>query len=56
MNELGDLYLIKAALLDWRLADVNVADGFPKGRRVTVDGLEIGLPLANILDLNAEAG
>ena len=29
--------------------------GLPKGARGSVDGLEIGLPLANILDLNAEA-
>ena len=39
-----------------RLADVTTADGFAKGSaRGSVDGLEIGLPLANILDLNAEA-
>ena len=47
----------KAALLRLaRLADVKIADGFAKGSaRGSVDGLEIGLPLATILDLNAEA-
>ena len=40
-----------------RLADENIVDGFAKGSaRGSVDGLEIGLPLAEILDLNAEAG
>ncbi len=48
----------KAALLRLaRLADINIVDGFAKGSaRGSVDGLEIGLPLAEILDLNAEAG
>ena len=59
MNELHErsIFNQKAALLRLaRLADVNIADGFAKGSaRGTVDGLEIGLPLANILDLNAEA-
>ena len=60
MNELHErsIFNQKAALLRLaRLADVNIADGFAKGSaRGSVDGLEIGLPLANILDLNAEAG
>ena len=59
MNELHErsIFNQKAALLRLaRLADVNIADGFAKGSaRGSVDGLEIGLPLANILDLNAEA-
>ena len=47
----------KAALLRLaRLTDVKIADGFAKGSaRGSVDGLEIGLPLARILNLNAEA-
>ena len=59
MNELHErsIFNQKAALLRLaRLADVTTADGFAKGSaRGSVDGLEIGLPLANILDLNAEA-
>lgn len=60
MNELHErsIFNQKSALLRLaRLADVNIADGFAKGSaRGSVDGLEIGLPLAEILDLNAEAG
>ena len=59
MNDLHErsIFNQKAALLRLaRLNDVKKADGFAKGSaRGSVDGLEIGLPLAGILDLNAEA-
>jgi len=59
MNELHkrSIFNQKAALLRLaRLAGVNITDGFAKGSaRGSVDGLEIGLPLAEILDLDAEA-
>lgn len=47
----------KAALLRLaRLAGTTTVDSFAKGcARGSLDGLEIGLPLAEILDLNAEA-
>jgi len=60
MNKLHEqsIFNQKAALLRLaRLADVNVTGSFAKGSaRGSVEGLEIGLPLADILDLNAEAG
>ena len=60
MNDLHErsIFNQKAALLRLaRLSDVKIAEGFAKGSaRGSVDGLEIGLPLAEILDLNAEAG